>query len=98
VQARTDDRAPAQLRLLLSRTTVLPGQVKLEFNNVFAQDPHDLLVERVDGTGPAFAFDELEPEQVQSRTLTLDAGAWRLSCTIATHAARGMEATLTVAG
>ncbi len=97
VQARTDDSTPSQLRLILSRASVLPGDVKVEFNNSFADDPHDLLAERVDGTGPSYAFDELGPGEVQSRTLALDAGKWRLLCTIPTHAERGMTATLTVA-
>jgi plastocyanin len=98
VQARTDDRTPAQLKLVLSRTTVLPGDVKVEFNNAFAEDPHDLLVERVDGFGEAYSFDELGPGEVARRTLALDAGEWRLLCTIPTHAERGMAATLAVAG
>jgi uncharacterized cupredoxin-like copper-binding protein len=76
---------------------VLPGDVKVEFNNAFAEDPHDLLAERVDGTGASYAFDELGPGEVQSRTVALDAGKWRLRCTIPTHAERGMTATLTVA-
>lgn len=96
VQARTDDRTPAQLKLVLSRATVLAGDVRVEFNNTFAEDPHDLLVERVDGAGAAYAFDELGPGEVQRRTLALDAGEWRLRCTLPTHAARGMTATLTV--
>jgi hypothetical protein len=98
LQALTDDRVASQLKLVLSRTTVLAGDVKVEFNNAFAEDPHDLLVERADGTGPAYAFDELGPGEVQRRTLALDAGAWRLSCTIPTHAERGMTAELTVSG
>ena len=68
VQARTDDSTPSQLRLILSRASVLPGDVKVEFNNAFADDPHDLLAERVDGTGASYAFDELGPGEVQSRT------------------------------
>jgi hypothetical protein len=98
LQARTDDRVASQLALVLSRTTVLAGDVKVEFNNTFAQDPHDLVVERADGTGPEYAFDELGPGEVQRRTLALDAGTWSLSCTIPTHAERGMTAALTVAG
>ena len=96
MQARTDDRVAAQLKLVLSRATVLPGDVKVEFNNAFAEDPHDLLVERVDGTGASYRFGALAPGEVERRTLALDAGEWRLLCTIPTHAERGMTAKLTV--
>jgi hypothetical protein len=96
LQARTNDADPAHLRLLLSATTALAGDVKIEFNNHFAEDPHDLVVERVDGTGPSYSFDELDPGAVQTRTVALDAGSWRLRCTIPTHADRGMKATLAV--
>jgi hypothetical protein len=95
VQARTDDRDPDQLKLILSRTTVLAGDVKVEFNNAFAEDPHDLVVERA---ATSYAFPELGPGEVDRRTLALDAGEWRLRCTIPTHAERGMTAALTVTG
>jgi hypothetical protein len=98
VQARSDDRDPDHLKLILSRTTVLAGDVKIEFNNAFAEDPHDLLVERVGGSGAGYAFPELGPGEVERRTVALDAGEWRLRCTIPTHAERGMTAALTVTG
>jgi hypothetical protein len=96
LQARTNDADTSHLKLLLSVTTVLSGAVKIEFNNHFAQDPHDLIVERVDGTGASYAFDELDPGAIQTRTVALDAGTWRLRCTIPTHADRGMTATIAV--
>jgi hypothetical protein len=95
VQARTDDRDPDHLKLILSRTTVLAGDVKVEFNNAFAEDPHDLVVERASAS---YAFSELQPGDVERRTVALDAGEWRLRCTIPTHAERGMTAALTVTG
>jgi uncharacterized cupredoxin-like copper-binding protein len=98
VQARTDDREPDHLKLILSRTTVLAGEVKVEFNNAFAEDPHDLLVERAGGSGASYAFPELGAGEVDRRTVALDAGEWRLRCTIPTHAERGMKAALTVTG
>jgi hypothetical protein len=96
LQARTDDSDPAHLKLLLSATTVLAGDVRIEFNNAYAEDPHDLVVERADGTGASFAFDELAAGAVRARTVALTAGTWRLRCTIPTHAERGMSATLAV--
>jgi hypothetical protein len=95
VQARTDDRDPDHLKLILSRTTVLAGDVKVEFNNAFAEDPHDLVVERASAS---YAFSELQPGDVERRMVALDAGEWRLRCTIPTHAERGMTAALTVTG
>jgi uncharacterized cupredoxin-like copper-binding protein len=77
---------------------VLAGDVKAEFNNAFAEDPHDLLVERTGGSGASYAFPELGPGEVERLTLALDAGQWRLRCTIPTHAERGMTAALTVTG
>jgi plastocyanin len=95
VQARTDDRDPDHLKLILSRTTLLAGDVKVEFNNAFAEDPHDLVVERA---STSHAFAELQPGEVERRTIALDAGEWRLRCTIPTHAERGMTAALIVTG
>ena len=46
--------------LNLSKATVLSGPVRVEFNNAFAEDPHDLHLARQDGTGPSYAFGTLE--------------------------------------
>ena len=96
LQARTGDDDPARLELVLTATTVLAVDVKIEFNNAFAQDPHDLRAERADGSGATYSFGELAPGVVRTRTVALSAGRWRLLCTIPTHADRGMRATLTV--
>jgi uncharacterized cupredoxin-like copper-binding protein len=63
--------------------------------DAFAEDPHDLADERA---STSHAFAELQPGEVDRRTLALDAGEWRLRCTIPTHAERGMTAALTVTG
>ena len=96
VQARTYDRDEAELRLTLSRPVVAAGDVRVELNNALAEDPHDLRVERADGSGEPFAFDVLGPGDVAARRLALSPGEWRFSCTLFDHAERGMRAVLRV--
>jgi plastocyanin len=94
VQATSGDADPDALKLLLSRTTVLAGTVKVTFNNAFAQDPHNLVLE---GPGEAVVFDELPPGDVAVRSAPLAAGTWTVYCALEGHEARGMRARLTVA-
>ncbi|HYI20205.1 MAG TPA: hypothetical protein VD836_15925 [Solirubrobacteraceae bacterium] len=94
VQATTDDADPDALRLALSRTTVLPGTVKVTFNNAWAQDPHNLVLE---GPGEPVVFDELPKGEVAARSVPLSAGTWTLYCGLDGHRERGMQATLIVA-
>jgi hypothetical protein len=82
--------------LNLSKGTVLSGPVRVEFNNAFAEDPHDLHLARQDGTGPSYAFGTLTAGAIEARTLDLSAGAWQLFCALPEHASRGMTARLTV--
>jgi hypothetical protein len=96
VQARTYDRDEERLRLTLSRPAVAAGEVRVEFNNALAEDPHDLRVERVDGAGEPFAFAVLGPGEVAAERLALSPGEWRFSCTLFDHAERGMTAVLRV--
>jgi hypothetical protein len=98
VQARTYDRDAERLSLTLSRAAVAAGEVRVEFNNALAEDPHDLRVERVDGGGEPFSFPALGPGEVAVQRLALDPGQWRLSCTLLDHAERGMTAVLRVEG
>ena len=82
--------------LNLSKGTVLSGPVRVEFNNAFAEDPHDLHLARQDGTGPSYAFGTLTAGGIEAKTLDLTAGAWQLFCALPEHASRGMTARLTV--
>lgn len=76
----------------LSQRSVLAGDVRIQFDNSRAQDPHSLSM-----TGPDFfAFDEQAPGIVTQRTVTLQPGTYVLFCPILDHEARGMKATLTV--
>jgi hypothetical protein len=84
--------------LNLSKGTVLSGPARVEFNNAFAEDPHDLHLVRQDGTGPSYAFGTLKAGGIEARTLDLSAGSWQLFCALPEHASRGMTARLTVTG
>jgi hypothetical protein len=94
VQVTSDDADPDALRLTLSRTTVLAGTVKVTFNNSFAQDPHNLVLE---GPGAPVVFDELPKGEVAARSAQLAKGSWKVYCALEGHEAKGMRATLTVA-
>ena len=82
--------------LQLSKPEVHAGNVRVEFNNRSAEDPHDLHVFREDGTGASYAFGELQSGEVEARTLKLNAGTWRLLCALPEHAERGMSVKLRV--
>ena len=77
---------------------MLSGPVRVEFNNAFAEDPHDLHLARQDGTGPSYAFGTLAAGGIEAKTLNLSAGAWQLFCALPEHASRGMTAKLNVTG
>ena len=52
---------------------------------------------RADGTGDVLGFDKLPAGGVQSKTLRLGSGSWRLFCALPQHAELGMTARLSVA-
>jgi hypothetical protein len=82
--------------LQLSKPEVHAGNVRVEFNNSSAEDPHDLHLIREDGTGASYSFGELQSGQVEAKTLKLNAGTWRLLCALPQHAERGMSVKLRV--
>ena len=82
--------------LQLSKPEVHAGNVRVEFNNRTAEDPHDLHLFREDGTGASYAFGELQSGEVEAKTLKLNAGTWRLLCALPEHAERGMSVKLRV--
>ena len=82
--------------LQLSKPEVHAGNVRVEFNNRSAEDPHDLHVFRTDGTGASYSFGELQSGEVEAKTVKLNAGTWRLICALPEHESRGMKATLRV--
>jgi hypothetical protein len=85
-----------EFQLSLSKAEVLAGNVRVEFNNMFAEDPHDLHLVREDGTGDSFSFGERQAGEVEAKTLRLTAGGWQLFCALPEHLQRGMSARLRV--
>ena len=82
--------------LQLSKASVLSGGVRVEFNSSRAEDPHNLVLVRSDGTGNIYEFGEQPAGAVSSKTLQLSAGRWKLFCSLPRHESLGMTATLTV--
>jgi hypothetical protein len=82
--------------LQLSKSAVLSGSVRVEFNSTRAEDPHDLNLVREDGSGTLHRFDEQPSGAVSSQSLPLSTGRWTLFCSLTGHEALGMKATLTV--
>lgn len=82
--------------LTLSRAEVLAGTVRVEYNLTSAEDPHSLIIYRVDGDGSSYSFPEQPSQSVTSKSLNLTAGRWRLLCDLPGHAAAGMQVDLTV--
>jgi FtsP/CotA-like multicopper oxidase with cupredoxin domain len=72
---------------------VLAGDVRVEFNNAYAEDPHDLKLMR---GSEVHGFDELPAGGVEAKTFRLSAGTWTLFCAVSDHAQRGMSASLKV--
>ena len=79
--------------LRLSRSSVLAGDVRVEFDNTRGEDPHDLKLAK--GTA-LYSFDEQPSGGLTARTFHLTRGSWTLFCALQDHASRGMQATLTV--
>ena len=77
--------------LQLSKATVSAGDVRVEFNLVRAEDPHNLWLVREDGTGSPYSFDEEPSGAVVAKTLALTRGRWKLFCSLNGHEASGMR-------
>ena len=78
----------------LSRVRVPPGPVRIELAN-FGEDDHDLTLQRVGGS-TVYRIPMALPGERQIINLRLKPGVYRLSCSLADHAARGMQARLRV--
>jgi plastocyanin len=77
----------------LSQATVDPGDVRVQFDNTRAEDPHQLIV--FSGS-ELYDFGELAPGEVKRMTLPLKSGTYQLLCPLPDHEAKGMRARLTV--
>ena len=93
VQVVARDSDPAHWGLRLSRSTLLSGTVEVEFNNRFAEDPHDLWIRH---GGTTYEFAEVQNGAAATKHVELDAGTWKLWCDIGDHEQRGMVAYVTV--
>jgi plastocyanin len=89
VQAVADE-----YRFTLSRVKVPSGKVKIELAN-FGEDPHNLKLRRIGGT-TVHTVGETLPGERTVKTFKLQAGQFKLWCSLAGHEALGMKATLRV--
>ncbi|HWB56259.1 MAG TPA: hypothetical protein VG479_04910 [Gaiellaceae bacterium] len=89
VQAVADE-----YRFTLSRVKVPRGRVTIELAN-FGEDPHNLRLKRIGGTGVR-TIGETLPGERTLKTFRLGPGRFRLWCSLADHRALGMTATLRV--
>jgi hypothetical protein len=78
----------------LSRVRVPAGPARIELAN-FGQDEHDLQLQRIGGS-TVYKLPKALPGQRQIINLRLRPGIYLLSCSLADHAARGMQARLRV--
>jgi hypothetical protein len=78
----------------LSRVRIPAGPARIELVN-FGQDEHDLRIQRVGGTA-VYQLPKVLPGERRILSVRLKPGLYRLSCSIADHAARGMHAQLRV--
>jgi hypothetical protein len=81
----------SEWELRLSRTSVLAGYVRVEFDNSRGEDAHDLKLLR---GSTLYSFDEQPSGGITAKTLKLSAGRWQLF--LPEHAERGMKAQLSV--
>jgi len=80
---------------VLSRPSVAAGELVLELNNR-GEDPHNLNLARLDSPGAIVELPETESLQRSERRFRVQAGTYRLWCSLPLHAESGMETTLLV--
>lgn len=83
-----------EFRITLSRKTVRPGSLRVEFVN-FGEDDHDLAITRK-GSSFTRRMNELRPKQRDVSTFNVRRGSYIFWCTIDNHKRLGMRATLRV--
>lgn len=81
----------------LSRPEVSAGETIVELNNQ-GEDAHNLKLQREGSEEPALEVPEATAEEHTSARFTLSPGTYRLYCSLFSHDAKGMHATLLVAG
>jgi plastocyanin len=83
-----------EFRFSLSRQTIKSGWAILELRNN-GQDAHDLRMQRVGGRR-VYLWPVAQAGETVDRRFKLLPGTYKLSCSVANHAALGMVATLRV--
>ncbi|MBN8867415.1 MAG: hypothetical protein J0H98_07660 [Solirubrobacterales bacterium] len=78
----------------LSAKQLRAGDTIVELSNQ-GEDAHNLHLQRLDG-GDELATPDLDPAGTSRLRLTTVPGSYRLWCSLPTHAARGMDTTVTV--
>ena len=81
----------------LSRPEVSTGEVIVELNNQ-GEDPHNLVLEHEGTDDPKLEIPSTPSVSQASAHFTLAPGTYRLYCSLYSHEAKGMEATLVVSG
>jgi plastocyanin len=81
----------------LSRPEVSAGEVIVELNNQ-GEDPHNLVLEHEGTADPELEIPATPSTSQANSTFELSPGTYRLYCSLYTHEAKGMEATLVVGG
>jgi plastocyanin len=84
-----------EFSLSLSRPELTAGRTVIEAID-FGEDPHNLQIERVGSTDAPVSFPVLAPGTRATKTVDLQAGTYRLFCSLSGHDALGMHATLIV--
>lgn len=97
---KPDDDVPARLLVTAREYSLVLSRPKIEAGNAiiqmydYGEDPHDLVIQRVGGNR-VWTTGEVLPEETGEIRLRLKRkSSYRLWCSLADHAARGMEATL----
>jgi plastocyanin len=93
-----DDRGGVK-SYTLSRQTVRSGQLKVQLQNK-GEDPHDMDIQRVGPSGEPLGevveIPTTEPGENSDATVTVEAGEYRMWCSLYNHANEGMRATVKV--
>jgi hypothetical protein len=85
----------AEYFYVLSRPSVLAGEVTIELNNR-GEDPHNLNLREEGGAGTPYELPETDSLQRSVASFELPAGNYRLWCSLPEHEANGMYTTLVV--
>lgn len=81
---------------VLSRPGVAAGETIVELDNQ-GEDPHNLKLQREGSAEPSLEVPEAGPDERTSARFSLSPGSYRLYCSLFSHEAKGMQATLLVA-